>query len=68
MKHMKINQKTFVKQLKELKEKQKRGAVSLSLNLALWERFKAECDKHGESASAVTENLMRAFLGENLGE
>lgn len=62
MKNMKISSKAVLKRIQDERKASRRGPVSISVNLALWERFKAACDRHGEPASTIIETMMVAFI------
>lgn len=65
MKNMKVNAKAVLKGIQTDKEAKRRGPVSLSLNLKLWDQFKAACEKCGAPASVVAEKLMQSFIDNN---
>lgn len=58
--------KAFVKKIKTERAQEKRSAVSIYINLKLWNRFKRNCTEHDVAASAVVESLMKSFLGDPL--
>lgn len=62
MKNIKVSSKAVLKRIQDEREESKRGPVSISINLGLWARFKAACDRHGEPASTVVEAMIQSFL------
>ena len=57
---MKINAKNVIKRIEQDEEENKRGRVTLYLNLKTYEAFKKACKD--KAASTVIELLMRDFL------
>ena len=62
MRSTKIKQSKIVREIRQSLEREKRGPVTLSLNLSLWEKFKSACKQEGLPASAVAEKLMEEFI------
>lgn len=57
---MKISASKVLKKVKEEREANKRGRVSLYLNLRVYKKFQMACGK--EPASSVIEALMSEFI------
>jgi hypothetical protein len=54
----------ILKAIKDDQERDKRGPVTFSLNLALYRRFKDMCDNDGQPASAIIEKFIQGYVGE----
>lgn len=59
---MKVNVAKIKKKLTDEREKSQKGRVTLYFNLKLYEDFQKACEKMGEPASGVIEEMMKDFL------
>lgn len=58
-----IKASRIVQKVRKDLEQDKRGPVTLSLNLSRWRAFKKACKAQGIPASVVAEKLMEEFVG-----
>lgn len=57
-----IDRRKIAKEVKSKIESEKRGRVTLYLNLKLYEGFQTACEKDGIPASTAVEQLLKAYI------